>query len=85
MKIALLTREYPPDTAWGGIATFYYSLSRALAQRGHEVHVICQAVNGPEEYASDGVLVHRVGTNPKRYSALARVNYSFRAWRKLRE
>ncbi|MFC1916776.1 glycosyltransferase family 4 protein [Chloroflexota bacterium] len=85
MKVTFLSREYPPDTAWGGIASFYYSLSRALAQKGHEVHVICQAVTEPREYEDGGVFVHRVGTNPKRYSAFARINYSFHAWVKLRE
>lgn len=85
MKVTFLSREYPPDTAWGGIASIYYNLSRALAHRGHEVHVICQAVAGPKEYEDGGVFVHRVGTNPKRYSALARINYSFHAWLKLRE
>lgn len=85
MRIAFLTREYPPDTAWGGIATLYYNLAKALAQRGHEVHVICQAVGKPKDYIEQGVFVHRVGTNPKRYSAVARIDYSFNAWRKLRE
>lgn len=85
MKVTILSREYPPDSAWGGIASFYYSLSRALAERGHEVHIICQAVAGPREYEDNGVFVHRVGTNPKQYSALARINYSFHAWLKLRE
>lgn len=85
MKVVFLTRDYPPDSAWGGIASFYYGLSRALAQRGHEVHVICQAVAGPRDYEDGGVFVHRVGTNPKRYSALARINYNFHTWLKLRE
>lgn len=85
MKVTFLSREYPPDTAWGGIASFYYSLSRALAQRGHQVHVICQAVAEPKEYEDGGVFIHRVGTNSKRYSALARIDYSFHAWLKLRE
>jgi len=83
MKLAFLSREYPPDTAWGGVATVYHSLARALAERGHEVHVICQAVGEATDYVESGVFVHRVGTNPKRYSAMARVNYSFHAWLKL--
>jgi len=83
VKIAFITREYPPDTAWGGIATMYHSLARALAARGHEVHVVCQAVSGPGDALDGGVFVHRVGTNPTRYSALARVNYSLHAWRGL--
>jgi glycogen(starch) synthase len=83
VRVAFVTREYPPDTAWGGIATMYHSLARALAARGHEVHVVCQAVAGPGDAIDGGVFVHRVGTNPKRYSALARVNYSLHAWRRL--
>ena len=84
MKVAFLTREYPPDTAWGGIATMYHSLACALTQYGHEVHVVCQAVDNPCGLVEEGVFIHRVGTNPKRYSALARANYSFNAWLKLR-
>jgi len=85
MKIAFLSREYPPDTAWGGLATLYHSLACALVQRGHEVHVICQALDKPAESVEDGVIVHRVGTNPKRYTAMSRINYMFHAWLKLRD
>jgi len=85
VRVAFLTREYPPDSAWGGIATMYQSLARALAERGHEVHVICQALDERGDSTDGGVFVHRVGTNPRRYSALARVNYGLHAWRKLRE
>lgn len=85
MKVAIVSREYPPDTAWGGIAIVYYNLARALAERGHQVHVICQAIGKPKDYIEHGVFVHRVGTNPKRYSVVARINYSFRAWLKLKE
>lgn len=85
MKIAFLSREYPPDTAWGGLATVYDSLARALTERGHEVHVICQAMGKPADYMAGEIFIHRVGTNPERYSAMARVNYSYHAWLKLRE
>lgn len=63
----------------------YHSLACALAQRGHQVHVICQAVGETKDVIDNGVFVHRVGANPKRYSAVARISYSFRAWLKLRE
>jgi glycosyltransferase involved in cell wall biosynthesis len=85
MKIALLSREYPPDTAWGGIATVFHSLACALVREGHEVHVVCQAVGKPQDLLQEGVQVHRVGTRPARYSPLARINYSLHAWRKLRD
>jgi hypothetical protein len=84
MKVAFLSREYPPESAWGGIATVYYTLACALAERGHEVHVICQAASEPRDFIDNGVFVHRVGTNPKRYSAMARIDYSIQAWLKLR-
>lgn len=85
MKIAFLSREYPPDTLWGGEAIVYHTLARALAERGHEVHVICQAVDRPKDLVEEGVFVHRVGTNARQHSAIARINYSFHAWRKLRQ
>jgi glycosyltransferase involved in cell wall biosynthesis len=85
MKITFLTREYPPDTSWGGEAVVYDTLAHELAERGHEVHVICQAVGKPQDQVIDKVFVHKVGTNAKRYSAIARINYNFYAWRKLRE
>ena len=85
MNIVLLTREYPPDTHWGGCASVNHALARGLAGCGHRVHVICQAVGKPKEYTDEGVVVHRVGNNPRQYTALARTDYSICAWRKLRQ
>ena len=84
MKIAFLTRNYPPDSLWGGDAIVYYNLARGLAQRGHEVHAICQATRQAGEFVQDGVFVHRVGTNSRRYSVAARLDYNFRSWARLR-
>lgn len=84
MKVAFLTREFPPDTAWGGISRVYYTLAIALAKEGHEVHVICQAVGAPKDLVDEGIYVYRVGTNPKRHSAIARINYSYYAWLRLK-
>ena len=60
MRIALVTREYPPETAWGGIGRFYASFASALASEGHEIEVFTQglAADGTEE--SGGIMVHRV-------------------------
>lgn len=59
MKIGILSREYPPLTHVGGIATYSATAARLLSGRGHEVHVVC---NGPETRIekSEGVTVHRV-------------------------
>ena len=39
LKIALISYEYPPDTALGGIATYVEQAAHMLAQRGHQVEV----------------------------------------------
>ena len=59
MKIGILSREYPPLTHVGGIATYSAAAARLLADHGHEVHVVC---NGPEASVrmEGGVTVHRV-------------------------
>src|SRR5579885_209830 len=60
MRIALVTREYPPDTAWGGIGTFYGHFARALAAAGCSVEVFCQSIASARLEAGDGVRVHHV-------------------------
>lgn len=39
MKIAFISFEYPPDTAYGGIATYVQQAAKMLAKRGHFVEV----------------------------------------------
>ncbi len=60
MHIALVTREYPPDTAWGGIGSFYHYFAVALAAAGHPVEVFCQSVSDERSVVTEGVLVHHV-------------------------
>ena len=57
MRIALVSREYPPFFG-GGIATYIIQASRALAEAGHDVHVFTV---GHEESVEQGgnVTVHR--------------------------
>jgi phosphatidylinositol alpha-1,6-mannosyltransferase len=84
MKIFFLTREYPPDTQWGGEAIACRDIARIFSNFGNDVHVICQSV-GPTSITKDenGVTVHRVGTNPARYSIKARINYTWHAIKEL--
>jgi glycosyltransferase involved in cell wall biosynthesis len=61
MRIALLSREYPPQTGWGGIGTYVYFVSHALAAAGHAVQVISRSDRSEEYTHSDGpVTVHRI-------------------------
>jgi glycosyltransferase involved in cell wall biosynthesis len=60
LRIALVTREYPPETAWGGIGTFYGKFAEYLSAAGCDVEVFTQGVHQGGSHEKDGVLIHRV-------------------------
>lgn len=65
MKFGFVSREYPPLTHIGGIATYSAAAARLLAEHGHEVHVVCNGpkteVLPPEHRGAGAITVHRVG------------------------
>jgi glycogen synthase len=60
MKIALVSYEYPPDTALGGIATYMLHVARMLVNRGHLVEVFAAGPGQGGTSQTDGIVVHRV-------------------------
>ncbi|HHW13761.1 MAG TPA: glycosyltransferase family 4 protein [Firmicutes bacterium] len=59
MRILMLSWEYPPKVV-GGLARHVQELSEALAERGHEVHVLTSECAGePQDAQRSGVWVHR--------------------------
>lgn len=62
MRIALLSREFLPETRWGGIGTFYHDLAGELRDRGHTVEVFSQGLapsQSPSSWLEDeGVRVY---------------------------
>jgi glycogen synthase len=60
MRVCLISREYPPDTGWGGIATFTQHLAHGLKDLGHQVEVVSLATGEAKIDASSGITVHRV-------------------------
>lgn len=60
MRICLISREYPPDTGWGGIATFTRHLAHGLNELGNEVVVVSLAEGEAKVVDDEGVQVHRV-------------------------
>ncbi|MFH0876640.1 MAG: glycosyltransferase [Candidatus Omnitrophota bacterium] len=60
LNICLVSREYPPETAWGGIGTYTHHLAHGLAKLGHRVHVIAQSLGAEYDTQDQGVLVHRL-------------------------
>jgi glycogen(starch) synthase len=61
MRIALVSQEYPPETAKGGIGTQTFLKAHGLAALGHKIHVISRSPNGKSSTRDDsGVHVTRV-------------------------
>jgi len=66
MQICLVSQEYPPDTARGGIGTQTWNKARTLAALGHSVHVLsCLSPGaggaGPGRgEGPEGITVHRM-------------------------
>ena len=85
MRNVILTREYPPETTWGGCAIINHDLARMLAKNGHDIHVICQGVNKEYDAIEEGVHVHRVGIDARTHSIVARMKYMYASWKKLNE
>jgi hypothetical protein len=61
MNICLVSQEYPPETAHGGIGSQTYLKAHGLAALGHEVHVISHSTDFALRTYQDGaVYVTRV-------------------------
>jgi 1,4-alpha-glucan branching enzyme len=61
MHIALVSQEYPPETAKGGIGSQALLKAHGLVALGHKVHVISRSTDGRRTECSDaGVQVIRV-------------------------
>ncbi len=60
MRICLISREYPPETGFGGIATFTRHLALGLKASGHDVEVVCLAKEEARTLDDQGIPVHRV-------------------------
>jgi len=92
MNICLVSREYPPETFWGGIGRYTYLLARGLANKGHEVHVIVQTFKDQEcHYIHCGVYVHKI-KRPEFFKikidsreSIRRLEYSWRVYKKILE
>ncbi len=60
MKVAFATYAFPPEGSNGGLATFYFELSRALVLLGHEVLVVTLSQHEDKSEIIDGVRVERI-------------------------
>jgi glycogen(starch) synthase len=60
MRIALITFEFPPAVAIGGIGTYAFEAARMLAEAGCDVEVFAAGIPGHEPAEAYGVRVHRL-------------------------
>ena len=56
MRIALVSQEYPPHTAHGGIATQTHAKALGLAALGHQVHVVSHSTDAQHHRYFDGAV-----------------------------
>lgn len=72
MNICIVSREYPPETMWGGIGTFTWNLAHGLKEIGHQVDVVCLTLGAEQTLDDDGITVHRVRS--------AKIPFSNKTW-----
>jgi glycosyltransferase involved in cell wall biosynthesis len=97
LRIAFATPEFVTENHFdGGLANYLNRLSTALAQLGHDVHVVTLSTKNEDEFDHEGVTVHRVMLKPAwhtfnrltRYSmttTLHWLNFSTQTYRKLKQ
>jgi glycosyltransferase involved in cell wall biosynthesis len=64
MNVCLVSREYPPETAHGGIGSQTWNKARALAELGHTIHVVSASAGSDRRVRTRrdelGMTVHRI-------------------------
>lgn len=73
MRIGLVSQEYPPETAKGGIGTQTHLKARGLAALGHRVRVISRSPDSSRTERTDGAvrIIHVPSTTLPIYTELA--------------
>jgi glycosyltransferase involved in cell wall biosynthesis len=54
MKIALISQEYPPETARGGIGSQTYMKAKGLTNLGHQIYVVSRSLDLERHESMDG-------------------------------
>lgn len=58
MKICIVSDSYPLRAPFGGVAVYTRTIARALAARGHEIHVLVPTRDAASDFADDAITVH---------------------------
>jgi len=82
MKICIVSTQYPPLTATGGIATFVGIAAPILARRGHKVTVISVSRDGSDtRTVVDGVELWRLPETRPRATLREDLRRNWQVWR----
>ena len=60
LNICIISREFPPDTAFGGIGTFSLDTALMLVAHGHRVTVLSQSLSVTRTFEHQGIIVHKL-------------------------
>jgi len=97
LRIAFATPEFVTEDHFdGGLSNYINRVSKALAQLGHDVHVITLSTKNEDTFDHEGVMVHRVMprrgwyrlnrlTGSSLTTTLHWLNFSTQAYRKLKQ
>ena len=97
MRIAFATPEFVTEDYFdGGLSNYINRVSKALAQLGHDVHVITLSTKNNDAFDHEGVMVHRVMpklgwyrfnrlTGSSLTTTLHWLNFSAQTYRKLKQ
>lgn len=97
LRIAFATPEFVTEDYFdGGLATYLHRVSKALAQLGHDVHIVTLSTKNNDAFDHEGVMVHRVMPKAGWYrfnrltgssltTTLHWLNFSAQAYRKLKQ
>ena len=59
MNLCFVSKEFPPETGWGGVGTYFWELANGLVSLGHAVDVIALGQQDRVEEISANFRVHR--------------------------
>ena len=80
LRIVIGADTYPPDV--NGAANFAARLAGGLAERGHDVHVLCPSTTSRSDTTRAGnVTVHRIASTPTLVHPTFRITSPVRAFR----
>lgn len=74
MKICFISKEYPPETGFGGIGTYTYQLAQELSKKGHNITVISKAIKSERIYKDKKVKVYRIFDEPVPFRGFTRIS-----------